>query len=33
MTDEEIADKLARLQEQNQINTDTAIERILNGGA
>jgi hypothetical protein len=33
MTDEEIADKLARLQEQSQINTDTAIERILNGGA
>ena len=33
MTDEEIADKLARLEVQNQVNTDAAIERILNGGA
>ena len=33
MTDEEIADKLARLEAQNQVNTDAAIERILNGGA
>jgi hypothetical protein len=33
MTDEEIADKLARLEAQSQINTDAALERILNGGA
>ena len=33
MTDEEIAEKLARLETQNQVNTDAAIERILNGGA
>lgn len=33
MTDEEIADKLARIEAQSQINTDTALERILNGGA
>ena len=33
MTDEEIADKLARLEAQNQVNTDAALERILNGGA
>jgi hypothetical protein len=32
MTDEEIADKLARLEAQNQVNTDAALERILNGG-
>ena len=32
MTDEEIADKLARIEAQSQINTDTALERILNGG-
>lgn len=33
MTDEEIADKLARLETQSQVNTDAALERILNGGA
>ena len=33
MTDEEIADKLARIQAQGQVNTDMALERILNGGA
>ncbi len=33
MTDEEIADKLARLEAKSQINTDTTLERILNGGA
>ena len=33
MTDEEIADKLARIQANNQVNTDVALERILNGGA
>ena len=33
MTDEEIAEKLARIEAQSQVNTDTAIERILNGGA
>ena len=33
MTDEEIAEKLARIEAQSQINTDTALERILNGGA
>ena len=33
MTDEEIADKLARLEAQSQVNTDAALERILNGGA
>lgn len=33
MTDEEIADKLARLEAQSQVNTDVALERILNGGA
>ncbi len=32
MTDEEIAEKLARLEAQNQINTDNALERILQGG-
>ena len=32
MTDEEIADKLARLEAQSQVNTDAALERILNGG-
>ena len=33
MTDEEIADKLARIESQSQVNTDVALERILNGGA
>jgi hypothetical protein len=33
MTDEEIADKLARLEAQKQIDSDLALERILNGGA
>ncbi|MBQ7292172.1 MAG: hypothetical protein IJW79_00385 [Clostridia bacterium] len=33
MTDEEIADKLARLEAQSQVNADMALERILNGGA
>ena len=33
MTDEEIAEKLERLEAQSQVNTDTALERILNGGA
>ena len=33
MTDEEIAEKLARIEAQSQINTDVALERILNGGA
>jgi hypothetical protein len=33
MTDEEIMDKLARIEAQNRVNTDVAIERILNGGA
>ena len=33
MTDEEIAEKLARLEAQSQVNTDVALERILNGGA
>lgn len=33
MTDEEIAEKLSRIEAQSQINTDTALERILNGGA
>ena len=32
MTDEEIAEKLARLEAQSQVNTDAALERILNGG-
>ena len=32
MTDEEIADKLARIQAQSQVNSDLALERILNGG-
>ena len=32
MTDEEIADKLARIEAQSQVNTDVALERILNGG-
>ena len=32
MTDEEIADKLARIQANSQVNTDMALERILNGG-
>lgn len=31
--DEEIADKLARLEAQSQVNSDLALERILNGGA
>ena len=31
MTDEEIADKLTRIQANNQVNTDTALERILQG--
>ena len=31
MTDEEIADKLARISAQAQTNTDNALERILNG--
>jgi hypothetical protein len=31
MTDEEIADKLARISAQAQTNTDQAIENILNG--
>ena len=31
MTDEEIADKLARIQTNNQVNTDMALERILQG--
>lgn len=33
MTDEEIADKLARIQANSEVNTDMALERILNGGA
>ena len=33
MTDEEIAEKLARLEAQSQANSDLALERILNGGA
>ena len=33
MTDEEIAEKLARIQAQGQVNQDLALERILNGGA
>ena len=33
MTDEEITDKLSRLEAQSQVNTDVALERILNGGA
>jgi hypothetical protein len=33
MTDEEIADKLAKLEAQKQIDSDLALERILNGGA
>ena len=33
MTDEEIADKLARIEEQSKVNADVALERILNGGA
>ena len=33
MTDEEIADKLARIEAQSKVNTDAALERILNGGA
>jgi hypothetical protein len=32
MTDEEIAEKIARLEAQRQVNTDVALERILNGG-
>jgi hypothetical protein len=32
MTDEEIAEKLARISAQAQTNTDAALERILNGG-
>ena len=31
MTDEEISDKLARIQANNQVNTDMALERILQG--
>ena len=31
MTDEEIADKLSRIQENTQVNTDMALERILQG--
>ena len=31
MTDEEIADKLARISAQAQTNTDQALERILTG--
>lgn len=33
MSDEEIADKLERIQARGQANTDMALERILNGGA
>ena len=33
MTDEEIADKLARIEAQSQTSTDVALERLLNGGA
>ena len=33
MTDEEIADKLARIEAQSQANSDLALEKILNGGA
>ena len=33
MTDEEIAEKLARIEAQSQANNDLALERILNGGA
>jgi hypothetical protein len=33
MTDEEIAEKLARLEAQSQANANVALERILNGGA
>lgn len=33
MSDDEIADKLARIQAQGQVNTDAALEKILNGGA
>ena len=33
MSDEEIAEKLAKIQAQGQVNTDKALERILNGGA
>ena len=33
MTDDEIADKLARIEAQSQVNTDVALERILKGGA
>jgi hypothetical protein len=32
MTDEEIAEKLARINTKSQVNTDAALERILNGG-
>jgi hypothetical protein len=32
MTDGEVADKLARIQANSQVNTDIALERILNGG-
>jgi hypothetical protein len=31
MTDEEITDKLARIQANNQVNTNMALERILQG--
>ena len=33
MTDEEIAEKLARIEAQRQSNSDLALEKILNGGA
>ena len=33
MTDEEISDKLARIEEKSKANADVALERILNGGA
>ena len=32
MSDEEIAEKLARIEAQSQVNTDAALEKILNGG-
>ena len=32
MTDEEIAEKITRLEAQSQVNTDVALERILQGG-
>ena len=33
MSEDEIAEKLARIDAQRQVNTDAALERILNGGA